>query len=129
MANQTCMSAKCKCSFGTSPSTYMALPIHQTLTMNKPAANIQDHVPFLNISPFGQCLTVSNPMVAAATAAQLGVLKPMPCIPATTSPWIIGEPTILLSNMPTLSNTSILMCEWGGVITIGMPGEETMMVP
>lgn len=129
MANQTCMSAMCKCSFGTAPSTYMALPIHQTLTMDKPAANIMDHAPFLNILPFGLCLTITNPMVAAATAAALGVLTPMPCIPATTAPWIIGEPTILLSNMPTLSNTSILMCQWGGVITIAMPGELTVMVP
>ena len=129
MANAVCMSASCKCSFGTSPSTFIALPIHMTMTVDKPAANIQDHIPFLNIQPFGDCFTLSNPMVAAATAADLGVLTPVPCIPVTTSPWIVGSPTVILNNMPILSNTSILMCEWGGVITITMPGEMTVMVP
>ena len=39
-----------------------------------PAANIMDHVPMVNIMPFGMCITPSNPAVAAATAAALGVL-------------------------------------------------------
>lgn len=129
MSNASCMSGQCKCSFGTAPSTFMALPIHQNLTMDKPSANIQDHAPFLNIFPFGMCLSLANPMVAAATAAHLGVLTPMPCIPATSSPWIVGEPTITLNAMPLLSNTSILMCNWAGVISFTMPGEETVMVP
>lgn len=55
-----------------------------------------DHNPLLNIMPFGMCTTPSNPMVAAATAAALGVLTPMPCLPMTMSPLVSGAPRVLL---------------------------------
>ncbi|MGL4604236.1 MAG: hypothetical protein ACRCU9_08815 [Iodobacter sp.] len=35
----------------------------------------------LNIMPIGTCMSPATPMVAAATAAAMGVLTPMPCIP------------------------------------------------
>ena len=94
-----------------------------------PAANIMDSKPFLNILPFGACMSLANPTVAAATAAALGVLTPMPCIPATVGPWVPGSPTVLLGNMPTLSNTSMLMCMWGGVISVLAPGQFKALVP
>ena len=59
----------------------------------------------------------------------LGVLTPQPCIPVTTSPWITWAPTVMLDQAPTLDNVSTLMCTWGGVIQIVMPGEMTVMVP
>jgi hypothetical protein len=68
-------------------------------------------------------------MVAAATAAAMGVLTPMPCIPATVSAWVPGAPTVMLGDMPTLDDTSTLMCMWAGVITFVLPGEFTVMVP
>ena len=74
-------------------------------------------------------MSPANPMVAAATAAAMGVLTPMPCIPATVAPWVPGAPTVMLGDMPTLDNTSTLMCMWGGVITFVDPGEFTVMVP
>ncbi len=64
------------------------LPQNRTLTSGMPVANIMDHIPLLNIPTFGLCQSPANPVVAAATAAALGVLTPMPCIPATASPWI-----------------------------------------
>jgi hypothetical protein len=72
---------------------------------------------------------MANPIVAAATAAALGVLVPMPCVPITVAPWVTGAPTVLLGNMPTLNNSSKLMCVWGGVISIILPGQFTVMVP
>jgi hypothetical protein len=36
---------------------------------------------------------------------------------------------VLLGNMPTLDNTSTLMCMWAGEIAIVDPGQETVMVP
>ena len=54
------------------PSTLVVLPIHRMLTSDQPAANINDHIPIVNILPFGMCMTPSNPAVAAATAAALG---------------------------------------------------------
>ena len=129
MAIQTCMGATLQCSFGAAPSTLAVLPINRTLTSNVPAATIMDHVPMVNIMPFAMCTSPSNPMVAAATAAALGVLTPMPCVPVTPAPWVPGAPTVMISNIPALNNTSKLMCIWGGVIQIVVPGQVTHMVP
>ncbi len=128
MAIQVCMGAMLQCSFGVAPSTLVVLPQNRVLTQT-PAANIMDHKPLVNIMPFGMCQSPANPTVAAATAAALGVLTPMPCVPATASPWIVGAPTALLANMPALNNSSKLMCNWGGVIQIVNPGQMTVMVP
>ena len=117
------------CSFGTSPSTLTVLPINQVLTSSQPAATIMDNVPMVNIAPFGMCITASNPMVAAATSAALGVLTPMPCLPNTPTPWTPGSATVFERSLPVLNNTSNLQCIWGGMISITMPGEMTEMVP
>ena len=128
MAMQVCMGAMMQCSFGAAPSSLMVLPANRTMT-GTPAANIMDNKPFVNILPFGMCTSMANPMVAAATAAALGVLTPMPCIPVTVAPWIVGAPTVLIGNMPALNNSSKLMCNWGGVIQIVVPGQFTVMPP
>jgi hypothetical protein len=129
MPLQVCMGAKMQCTFGMAPSTLVVLPLNTTFTNQMPDANIMDHIPMLNIMPFGMCQSPSNPVVAAATAAALGVLTPMPCIPATPAPWVAGAPTVLLGNQPTLDNVSTLNCIWGGVITFTDAGEETVQVP
>ena len=129
MPMQVCMGAQMMCSFGMAPSSLVVLPANRVFTDMVPDANIMDHIPMVNIMPFGMCITPSNPVVAAATAAALGVLTPMPCIPATTTPWVPGGITVNLGNFTTLDNVSQLMCMWGGVITFVDPGEETVMVP
>jgi hypothetical protein len=83
----------------------------------------------VNIAPFGMCITLTNPAVAAATSAAMGVLTPQPCIPVTAAPWAPGAPTVLVKNMPALNNSSKLMCNWGGVIQVVVPGQFTTMVP
>lgn len=129
MPNQVCNGAQMMCSFGTTPSALIVLPIHRVFTDNQPDANIMDHVPIVNIAPFGMCVTPTNPAVAAATSAALGVLTPVPCVPVTPSPWVPGAVTDLLDNAPALDNISTLMCTWGGVITFVTPGEFTVMIP
>jgi hypothetical protein len=57
------------------------------------------------------------------------VLTPMPCIPMTTAPWMPGSPTVLIANMPALNNSSKLMCMWGGIIEVVVPGQFTINVP
>jgi hypothetical protein len=94
--------------------------------MTQPDANIAANVPLVNIMPFGMCISPANPAVAAATAAALGVLTPMPCIPVTPSPWVAGAPTVMLAGMPALDNLSTLTCMWGGLIQITRPGELTI---
>ncbi|MDX2178067.1 MAG: DUF4280 domain-containing protein [Bryobacteraceae bacterium] len=127
MAIATCMGGLLQCSFGVAPSSLVVLPVSRVLTQT-PAANIMDHAPLVNIMPFGMCSSIANPAVAAATAAALGVLTPMPCVPVTPAPWVTGSPTVMVGGMPALNNSSKLMCAWGGVIQIGFPGQATVMV-
>ena len=69
---------------------------------------------------FGMCSSLGNPTVAAATAAAMGVLTPMPCAPVIPAPWVPGAPTVLVCGKPLLNNSSKLMCAYGGVIQINM---------
>ena len=117
------------CSFGMAPGTLVVLPVNRVMCGNQPAANIMDHKPMVNIMPFGMCMSPANPTVAAATAAAMGVLTPMPCIPNTPTPWVPGSPTVLLANCPALNNTSTCMCMWGGVIQVVNPGQMTTNIP
>lgn len=128
MGIQVCTGAMMMCSFGVAPSSLVVLPANRTMT-GTPAANIMDNKPIVNIPPFGMCNSPANPMVAAATAAALGVLTPMPCVPVTAAPWAPGAPTVLIGNMPALNNSSKLMCNWGGVIQITVPGQFQTMIP
>lgn len=128
MALQVCMGAMMMCSFGAAPSSLVVLPANRTFT-GTPAATIMDNKPIVNIPPFGMCSSIANPVVASATTAALGVLTPMPCVPATVAPWTPGEPTVLIGNMPALDSNSKLICNWGGVIQITNPGQTTVMVP
>jgi hypothetical protein len=117
-----------QCSFGVAPSTLMVLPASGVLT-GTPAATIMDNAPMLNVMPFGMCNCPANPMVAAATAAALGVLTPVGCIPATSAPWAPGSPTVMIGNFPALQDSSKLMCMWGGVISVVAPAQVTVQVP
>ena len=128
MAMHVCTGAMMKCAMGAAPATFSATP-KMVMTGNQPAGNIMDFVPMMNIPPFGTCMSIANPTVAAATAAALGVLTPMPCIPMTVAPWAPGAPTVLVAGMPALNNSSTLNCMWAGVITFIMPGQFTEMIP
>lgn len=129
MAIQAATGAMLQCSFGVAPGTLNVLPVNCVMTGGPPGGNIMDNKPMANVMPFGMCNSPSNPMVAAATAAALGVLTPMPCIPVTAAPWVPGAPTVLIGNMPALQNSCKLMCNWGGVIQMLVPGQFTVMVP
>ncbi len=129
MPNQVSMGAMLQCTFGAAPSSLVVLPVNRVMGEGPPAANIMDHMPMVNIMPFGVCNSVANPMVAAATAAALGVLTPMPCIPMTMAPWVPGAATVILGNMPSLDNVSKCMCNWGGVVSITNPATTKTMIP
>ena len=128
MGQQVCMGAMCACSFGVAPSSLVVLPANKVLTTT-PAANIMDNKPMVNVMPFAMCTSPMNPQVIALTAAALGVPTPAPCIPNTVAPWAPGSATVMIANMPALNNSSMLNCMWGGVITISMAGQMTVMVP
>jgi hypothetical protein len=128
MPNQVCMNAVMQCTQGAAPSSLIPTP-KTVMTSNMVAANILDFAPITNIPPFGVCMSPANPTVAAATAAALGVLTPMPCIPAPTGPWVPGAPTVLLCGSPALDDTCKLMCAYAGVISINFAGQATHQIP
>jgi Domain of unknown function (DUF4280) len=128
MALQVNLGSMLQCSFGAAPGSLVVLPANRVLT-GTPDANIMDGKSMVNILPFGVCSSPANPAVAAATAAALGVLTPMPCVPVTPAPWVPGAPTVLIGNMPALDNNSKLMCAWGGVIQVVNPSQSTVIIP
>lgn len=128
MALCVCGGAHIMCSFGVAPSTLNVLPVNRVMS-TMAVATIMDYVPFVNIMPFGMCSSLLNPTVAAATAAALGVLTPMPCTPMIPAPWAPGSPTLIVGSAPALNQTSKVMCAYAGVIQILDPGQATIMVP
>jgi hypothetical protein len=126
MGPLACGGAVLACSFGAAPSTLVVLP--KPVTALLPAASVMDHLPIVNIPPFGVCMSLANPEVAAATAAALGVLTPMPCIPCTVGPWVPGSLNVLVGEFPALDQTSECICAFGGVIRIVSPGQETVVL-
>lgn len=123
-----CGGAQLMCSFGMAPSALNVLPVSRTVS-NTPLATIMDNKPMVNVMPFGMCTCPANPSVASATAAALGVLTPMPCIPLLVAPWAPGSPTVLVGGNPALNNTSKLMCSYGGIIQILNPATTNIQVP
>ncbi len=116
-----------QCSFGAAPAPLTVLPSRRVMAGKQPVAAITDIAPIVNISPFGMCTSLSNPMVAAATAAAFGALVPMPCLPAVAAPWTPGAPKVLTGGIPAVTSTSQCMCMWAGAITVTMPGQMTVM--
>lgn len=107
---------------------FAVLPSGHVLA-SSPVANLIDHVPLVNVMPFGVCMSITNPQVATATAAALGVLTPQPCIPNTATPWIpTAPPKAMAVKLPVLQNTDKLMCLWGGVIQVLDPGQTKVVI-
>lgn len=128
MANQVCMNALMQCSQGVAPSSLIPTP-KPVMTGGMVAANIMDFAPIMNVPPFGMCRSPANPMVAAATAAAMGVLTPVPCLPVPTGPWAPGCSTVLVCGLPALNDSSKLMCAWAGTISINFAGQATHQIP
>jgi len=129
MPKQVVNGALLKCSMGMAPSSLVVLPVNMVMDGNQTASNIMDHVPMVNIMPFGMCQSLANPTVASATSAAMGVLTPMPCIPNTMAPWTPGSPTVMIGNMPALDDTSKCMCMWAGIIEVVYSGQTTTDIP
>ena len=66
-----------------------------------------------------------KPVKPAATAAALGTLTPMPCVPVIVGPWAPGAPTTVVGGSPMLTAGSQLHCAYGGVISVVVPGSTT----
>ena len=127
-----CMGSLMKCTHGVAPSPLMVLPTSAALTSGQFVATMMDFIPNLNIKTFGMCNSLGNPTVAAATAAAMGALTPMPCTFVPNGTWRgASPPTIGIggSLMPTLNPASFLLCSYGGTITFMFSPQTTVMVP
>lgn len=115
--------AKLMCPFGMATSVLNVLPTRTQKMAGVPMANVMDFTPLVNIPPFGACSNPAYPPTAAATAAAMGALTPMPCVPAITAPWTPGSPNVMVQGMPALTPTCTCQCMFGGVITIMQDGQ------
>jgi len=127
MAYLVCATAQLSCSMGTTPTALLVIR-PKILVDHKPAANVMDYKPFVNIPTFGMCNATSNPMVIATTAAALGVHTPAPCVPNITSPWSPGASKVKCDKQAALHDSSKANCMWSGSISISSAGQSKVKV-
>jgi hypothetical protein len=125
MGQSVVTGAVLQCTFGLAPSVLNALPTPRVMIEGRPAAVISDTAPMVNIAPFAMCQSLANPTVAAATSAALGVLTPMPCVPAVVGTWLPAAPKTLIGGTPALVSGSTCTCAYGGMISLTFPGAVT----
>lgn len=116
--------AMLECSEGMAPGTLTVLPLGRVAAGVLPAATVMDNKPTVNVAPFGMCKTQANPQVAAATAAAMGALTPMPCVPVITAPWSPGASVTTFDDKAALTSDSKCSCAWSGSITVKDPGSD-----
>lgn len=114
MGNLISSNAMMSCSFGMAPACFQPNNCPTVLSQGM-VGTAMDATP-ANILPFGTCMSLLNPAVAAATSAALGVLTPQPCTPMPAGLWITPAMTILVKNAPVLTTDAKLMCAFGGII-------------
>ncbi|WP_338139499.1 DUF4280 domain-containing protein [Paenibacillus thiaminolyticus] len=112
------------CSYGSQPSRLGTQMSHGVYIKGKPILNIMDHIPNVNIMPFGSCGSMQNPAVAAATAAKGGIPQRVPCTPMVMMPWLGGKTDKLVDNNPSLLNDSTNMCMFCGKIKVEDDGQN-----
>lgn len=126
MPKAVSMGAQLQCTMGTTPTSLIVLPINKATSTFMPVATVNDMISIVNIPTFGMCQSPSNPTVAAATAAALGVLTPMPCIPVVAGPWSPGSANTTLCGAKALTEDSKCTCSWAGSISINSSGQTKM---
>ncbi|GHT97185.1 hypothetical protein FACS1894126_0750 [Alphaproteobacteria bacterium] len=123
-----CCNALLQCPMGVAPTPLVVLPSCMVMNSSGPMGSMPDCVPFLNIIPFGVCMSIANPATAALTAAALGILTPGPCIPTPAGVWTPMKPTVMTKLGPAVNSDSMLICAYGGVIKIAFPGQVTVLI-
>ncbi len=122
MATAVVAGATVQCTMGMAPGQLLVTSQAMVLAGGRPVATVTDAAPMTNITPCGMCTSLTNPQVAAATAAALGVLTPMPCVPAPAGIWMCtGTP--MVGGKPALSTDATLSCAYGGCLRIVSPGQ------
>lgn len=110
------------CTMGGSPGTFTG-GCTKVFVQGKPAGTVADTAMGTNIAPFGMCQSLANPAVAAATAAALGVLTPMPCTPMIAGMWTPGAQHVVFEGKATLLQTDIATCAYAGTVSVVDAGQ------
>ncbi len=110
MATLVVSEALVQCVAGAAPSPMTI--IGNVIAGEGMVGNISSAIPFVNIEGFSACS-----ILAAET---LGI--DTECVPAIES-WVPGVPTVLVGEEAALDQTSLLVCDIGGVIMVEFPGQ------
>lgn len=116
--------ARLRCTMGSAPANLAVLPKARVEGTDQPVGDILTNLPQVNVPPFAMCRSMSNPQVAAATAAANGVLTPQPCIPVLPAPWSPGASSVEIDGVTALTDDSTLDCAYAGKISIDDPGQS-----
>lgn len=118
MPDLVCTGATLRCSEGTAPATFSAAGA--SVSAGSAAGVVSDTAA---IPPFGNCTSLSNPAVNAATQAAQGVLTPQPCLPVVTGNWTPGSARVTVGQPAALTSSSQCTCSWGGAISVTDAGQ------
>lgn len=116
--------ATCICTMGATGQLNPS-DVTSPLLGGKPSLNITDSAPLTNIGSCGLCRSLANPTVASATAGALGVLTPMPCVPAPAGIWMCSN-KVTVNGKPLLTTDGKIACAYGGNISILNAGQQTV---
>jgi len=122
MSGPVCTGATLTCSFGTTGAPFRA-DVGARVSARAAVGVVADS-DTTSVGPFGDCTSVGNPQVNAATQAANGVLTPQPCRPVLTGDWSPGAVRVRLGRAAALTGTSQCACGYGGVITVGDSGSS-----
>ena len=93
----------------------------------KVIAHVEDHKALRDIPSFGMCNSMTNPDVAAKTAAA-GTLTKAPCIPPKFTIWQPGAKWIMQvfegRRINALTSDSKCTCSYAGIVKIVKPNTE-----
>ncbi|MFM7042568.1 MAG: DUF4280 domain-containing protein [Planctomycetaceae bacterium] len=108
----------CLCNKGIAPMP-LAAGVPTVMASGTPSFNKLNATPLEAVPSFTMCTSTSNPEVAAATSAAMGVLTPMPCVPVIpTMQWSGTSTVVNIAGQPAVTDKSSITCQWGGTIKI-----------
>ena len=115
----------CKCSNGNAPCP-LVVTSSGRMTCGRRKVAVKTDASIANLASFGMCNTLANPAVAAATAANNGVLTPQPCVPALTGSWNGTAGKLNVGGMAAVLESSTAICSYAGNISISLTGNHNI---
>ncbi|MBO6177642.1 MAG: DUF4280 domain-containing protein [Selenomonadaceae bacterium] len=94
-----------RCNSGVAPVPLLLPVSHGVTSKGQPLVNANDHIPMMNILPFGIC----SKKPVAPPGANI-------CIPITPMAWKKGDKNCFVAGAPALTKDSCLTCMMGGTI-------------